>query len=40
MCKECYLCDNDTTAADDSGGGDDGIIWTFDSLNTGINFYQ
>lgn len=32
--------DNDATGAADNGGDDDGIIWTFASLNTGINFYQ
>lgn len=38
-CSMNVICDDiDAVAADCSDGGDDGIIWTFDSLNTDIYF--
>lgn len=34
------VCDDDATADNvNRGGDDDGILWTFESLNTGINFF-
>ena len=44
MLSECYCIDKAVAADVDSsggGGGDDGVIWTFESLDTGLNFcYQ
>lgn len=42
MLNKCYRVDKSVAAdVDSGGGGGDGVIWTFESLDTGLNFsYQ
>lgn len=38
MLNECDCVEAIAADVDSSGGDDDGVIWTFESLNTGLNF--